>query len=164
LVRALQTAHITFEDHLPSEEKSKSVKWIAHEGIREEFGTLLCNKRRPLSETMADFPTVDYSHMTSMEDEDVAWRQYIEKNSNEEGIVKREELIDISHRAYNFMVDFILQREEKEIAVVGHSHYYHALTNCVLDVGDNASMTSMFGQAEIRSFELEFLLSDSSEQ
>jgi len=62
------------------------------------------------------------------------------------------------------MVDFILQREEKEIAVVGHSHYYHALTNCVLDVGDNASMTSMFGQAEIRSFELEFLLSDSSEQ
>ena len=94
------------------------MKWIAHEGIREEFGTLLCNKRRPLSETMADFPTVDYSYMTSMEDEDVAWRQYIEQNANEEGIVKREELVDISHRAYNFMVDFVLEREEKEIAVV----------------------------------------------
>lgn len=140
------------------------MKWIAHEGIREEFGTLLCNKRRPLSETMADFPTVDYSYMTSMDDEDVAWRQYIEKNSSKEGIVKREELVDISHRAYNFMVDFVLQREEKEIAVVGHSHYYHALTNCVFDVGDNTSMTSMFGQAEIRSFELEFIVNNSSKQ
>ena len=173
MVRALQTAHITFEDHLPlynndasskEEEKSKSVKWIAHEGIREEFGTLLCNKRRPLSETMVEFPAVDYSYMTSMEDEDVAWRQYIEQNANENGIVKREELVDISHRAYNFMVDFILQREENEIAVVGHSHYYHALTNCVLDFRDNTSMTSMFGQAEIRSFEFEFLVSGNSEQ
>ena len=175
LVRALQTAHITFEDHLPlynnnaSEEKkekgkSKKVKWIAHEGIREEFGTLLCNKRRPLSETMADFPQVDYSYMTSMEDEDVAWRQYTEMNANEDGIVKREELVDISHRAYDFMVDFVLEREEKEIAIVGHSHYFHSLTNCVLDIGGNTSMTSMFGQAEIRSFELEFLLNDSSEQ
>ena len=171
LVRALQTAHITFEDHLPSynnndasssEEKSKSVKWIAHEGIREEFGTLLCNKRRPLSETMAGFPQVDYSYMISMEDEDVAWRQYAEMNANENGAVRREELVDISHRAYDFMVDFILRREEKEIAVVGHSHYFHALTNCVFDIVPinnvvPTKMLAMFGQAEIRSFELEFL-------
>mmetsp|Transcript_14179 Transcript_14179/g.21364 ORF Transcript_14179/g.21364 Transcript_14179/m.21364 type:complete len:104 (+) Transcript_14179:174-485(+) len=62
---ALETACITFEDHLPSASKrdgaEEGVRWIAHEGIREELGLLLCNQRRPLKETRLEFPHVDFS-------------------------------------------------------------------------------------------------------
>ncbi len=50
LVRCLQTACIMFEDHCPHN-NPRRVKWMVHEGVREELGTLLCNKRRPLSKT-----------------------------------------------------------------------------------------------------------------
>ena len=152
LVRTLQTAHITFENHLDC----KNVKWIAHEGVREEFGTLLCNKRRPLSETRVQFPKVDYTYMPQEQKDDILWNKYVEENSNKDGIPKREELVDISHRAYHFLVNFLLERPEKEMVVVGHSHWFHAMTNGVLDVGDDTSMTAMFGQAELKSFELVF--------
>ena len=55
LVRCLQTAHITFEDHLPHN-TPRRVKWMVYEGVKEELGTLLCNKRRPLSKLSNYFP------------------------------------------------------------------------------------------------------------
>jgi len=74
LVRALQTAQITFGDHLPpnvdrrsnNNNNNNAVKWLAHEGCREELGLLLCNQRRPLSETKAEFPHVDFSHHSTL--------------------------------------------------------------------------------------------------
>ena len=65
-------------------------------------------------------------------------------------------MVDISHGAYHFLVNFLLERPEKEMVVVGHSHWFHAMTNGVLDVGDDTSMTAIFGQAELKSFELVF--------
>jgi len=158
LVRALQTAHITFEDHLPHN-SPENAKWIAHDGIREELGTLLCNKRRPLSETELEFPQVDYSHLPfGNGEEDVVWNNHVQVTSDDNGIPKRETTEDMSHRAYDFLVNFLHQRQEKEIAVVGHSAWLLAMTGAVLDVkkDENGLVNTMFGQAEMRSFELIF--------
>lgn len=171
LVRALQTAHLTFSDYVPPNRTNsgKMVKWIVHEGIREEFGTLLCNKRQPLSRTMSQFVEVDYMYMgstaPSYTDEDTMWNEYTTKNKcPDTGLVQRESMIELSDRAYQFLVNFLLQRPEKEIVVVGHSAWFHAMTNSVLYMSDSCSengevldYTTMFGQAEIRSFELVFL-------
>lgn len=157
LTRALQTAHITFEDHLPY--NSKGIKWIAHDGIREELGTLLCNKRRPLGETELEFPEVDYTYLPPYGEDDVAWNDHVAKTSDEDGMARRETTEDMSHRAYNFLVNFLHPRPEREIAVVGHSAWLLAMTGAVLDIGEEEEedMTSMFGQAEMRSMELIFL-------
>ena len=195
LVRALETACITFQDHLPSSSSSSTtinnhqhqdeVKWIAHEGIREELGLLLCNQRRPLRETISEFPHVDFSLLQQHqeeydgydEDEDIFWKQYCEGRmlDNDDGVTmpprpRRETMEDMSHRAYDFLVDYLLKRPEMEIAVVGHSAWLLAMTSAVLefdqDQYDNEggggvkvkvkAFGTMFGQAELRSATLTY--------
>jgi len=170
LVRALQTAHITFGDYLPTttttttateQLQRRDVKWIAHEGIREELGTLMCNKRQPFSETKSQFPLVDYTHLPQVE-EDVLWNDHAIQTSDENGVPQRESMEDMSHRAYDFLTEFVYRRPEREIAVVGHSAWLLAMTGAVLDLedgDDNGSLEvkSMFGQAELRSLELVFM-------
>ena len=130
---------------------------MAHEGVREELGTLLCNKRRPLSETERLFPGVDFAHLPHGED-DAMWENHVKKTANDDGMPTRETMEDMSHRCYDFLVDFLLLRPEREIVVVGHSAWLLAMTNAVLDVGsDEGLITPMFGQAELRSMELIFL-------
>jgi broad specificity phosphatase PhoE len=157
LVRCLQTAHITFEDYLPNSKSTSKVKWIAHEGIREELGLLLCNKRSPLSETQKLFPNVDFTHAPfgkNHDQYDTMWEDHARKHTN-----TRESIEDMSHRCYDFLVNFVRQRHEREIAVVAHSALLYAMTNAVLDVNSNdrSQLTPMFGQAEIRSVELTFV-------
>lgn len=201
LVRALETACITFQDHLPSSSTTTTstatnnyhhqdeVKWIAHEGIREELGLLLCNQRRPLRETISEFPHVDFSllqqyqeeHDGYDEDEDILWKQYCEGRAldTDYGVTmppqpRRETMEDMSHRAYDFLVDYLLKRPEMEIAVVGHSAWLLAMTGAVLefdqdqydndnDGDDNEGggggvkeFGTMFGQAELRSATLTY--------
>ena len=194
LVRALETACITFQDHLPSSSSSTTtnnhqhqdeVKWIAHEGIREELGLLLCNQRRPLRETISEFPHVDFSllqqhqeeHDGYDEDEDILWKRYCEERmlDNDDGMTmsprpRRETMEDMSHRAYDFLVDYLLKRPEMEIAVVGHSAWLLAMTSAVLEFDqgqyDNEggggggvkvnAFGTMFGQAELRSATLTY--------
>lgn len=162
LVRCLQTAHITFEDFLPYHnnaiESSREVKWIAHDGIREELGSLLCNKRGPFSETKERFPRVDYTHVSHHGEHDEMWDNFVMNNSNEDGMPKRETIEGMSHRVYDFFVNFLLKRPEKEIVVVGHSHLFLAMTRAVLDVHENDEhfISPVFGQAELRSMELSF--------
>jgi broad specificity phosphatase PhoE len=156
LVRCLQTAHITFEDHLPHN-TPRMVKWMAHEGVREELGTLLCNKRRALSETEPLFPCVDFTRVPHGED-DVMWENHIKRTANDDGIPTRETMVDMSQRSYDFLVDFLQMRPEREMVVVGHSAWLLAMTRAVLDVDsdDEGLITPMFGQAEMRSMELVF--------
>ena len=156
LVRCLQTAHITFEDYLPNSKSTSKVKWIAHEGIREELGLLLCNKRRQLSETQKLFPNVDFTYAPFGKNDDQyddMWEDHARKHTN-----TRESIEDMSNRCYDFLVNFVRQRHEREIAVVAHSALLYAMTNAVLDVNSNdrSQLTLMFGQAEIRSVELTF--------
>lgn len=155
LIRCLQTAHITFEDHLPGN-TPRGVKWMAHEGVREELGTLLCNKRRPLSETERLFPGVDFTRLPCGED-DAMWENHVDKMANEDGIPSRETTEDMSHRCYDFLVEFLRTRPEREMVVVGHSAWLLAMTNAVFDVGgDGGLIAPMFDQAELRSVELVF--------
>lgn len=171
LVRALETACITFEDHLPSINKSGvagsevQARWIAHEGIREELGLLLCNQRRPLRETLVQFPHVDFSLLTHHEsDEDVYWKQHRERTStsinNVGRMPQRESMEDMSHRAYDFLVEYLYRRPEREVAVVGHSAWLLAMTNAVIEFdeesGGGEEFGTMFGQAELRSAALTF--------
>ena len=67
LVRCLQTACKMFEDHL-SHNTPQRVKWIVHKRVMEELGVLLCNERRPLSETERLFPGVDFTHLPGKDD------------------------------------------------------------------------------------------------
>jgi broad specificity phosphatase PhoE len=154
LVRALQTAVFTFRDHV---ETIDTTIWTAHEGCREELGMLLCNKRRPLSETKIEFPHVDFSQLPHGE-EDVTWSEYAGNFADSQ----RESTEDMSHRVYNFLEGYLRHLPEKEIAVVGHSAWLHAMCNAVLDHDEDKDGfgesldTTMFGQAEIRTLELTF--------
>ncbi|KAL7479863.1 hypothetical protein ACHAW6_005582 [Cyclotella cf. meneghiniana] len=177
LVRALQTARLTFRDHLPAEyvdcsedymngeetttTTSSSTIWTAHEGCREELGLLLCNKRRPLSATKLDFPHVDFTHLPHHGDEDVTWMEYASNFAKD--AAQRESTEDMSHRVYEFLVSFLRELPEREVAVVGHSAWLHAMCNAVLDQGTDANGkgdnidSGLFGQAEIRTLELTFI-------
>jgi len=154
LVRALQTAHITFRDHTQS---INSTIWTAHEGCREELGMLLCNKRRPLSETQAEFPNVNFSLLPHGED-DSMWNEYAINFAD----IQRESTEDMSHRVFDFLEGYLRHLPEKEIAVVGHSAWLHAMCHAVLDHDghekdqEQEMNTTMFGQAEIRTLVLTF--------
>jgi broad specificity phosphatase PhoE len=158
LVRCLQTAHYTFEDFLPCNSNASrgDVKWIVHDGIREELGTLLCNKRGPFSVTKELFPMVDYTHLSHHSENDEMWHTYVANNSNEDGMPRRETIEGMSHRGFDFFVNFLMKRPEKEIVVVGHSHFFLAMTKAVLSFDDSndSFISPVYGQAEVRSMEL----------
>jgi len=94
----------------------------------------------------------------------VYWKQHRERTStsinNVGRMPQRESMEDISHRAYDFLVEYLYRRPEREVAVVGHSAWLLAMTNAVIEFdeesGDGEEFGTMFGQAEIRSAALTF--------
>jgi len=141
LHRAIQTAQISFADHLEND-----IDFIAHEGCREQLGLLTCNKAHPLSSTKADFPSVDFSLCTFGE-EDTLWNAHP---------TVRELPVDESDRAYAFLTDFIMERPEKEIAVVCHSAWLFSVCNVVIDCEGDEFLETWFGTGEIRSLKLSY--------
>lgn len=138
LQRTIQTALLSFAHH-----RRDGIPWMAHEGCREELGLLVCNKRRSLSEIQQDYPHIDYSFMVSEEDT-------LFYND------RRETLLEKSERVYGFLVNFIRNRPETEIAVVGHSAWLFNMCNAVMDCGNDESLTSWFLTSEIRSMRVSF--------
>jgi broad specificity phosphatase PhoE len=138
LLRAIQTAKITFGTHDRSE-----IPWIAHEGCREELGVLVCNQRRPLSQIQADYPQLQFHGDIS--EEDTLW----DPHQRESGRSK-------SDRIYQFLVDFVFQRPEQELAVVGHSAWLFHMCNAVVDCGEDTDLTSWFLTSEVRSMRISF--------
>jgi broad specificity phosphatase PhoE len=145
LVRALQTALLSFTDHIQNEDEDKNVPFIAHEGCREQLGLLTCNKALPLSQTKVDYPQVDFS-LVSHGESDPLWEQY---ETREEPLVEAE-------RAYDFLTKFVMEREEAEIAIVCHSAWLFSVCNAVIDCGGDESLESWFGTGEIRSLRVTF--------
>jgi hypothetical protein len=139
LHRAIQTSILSFADHVDT------VKWIAHEGAREQLGWLMCNKRRPLATTKLEFPNVDFSEMLQTGDEDVLWHP-----------LERESPVAETDRIYKFLTEFIMDRPEQELAVVGHSAWLFTMCNAVVDCGDDDVLKSLFQTSEIRSMRLSF--------
>ena len=138
LARTIQTAKLSFVDYYGS----PLIPWIAHEACREEMGVLTCNKRRPLSQIMAEFPDLQYNEMT---EQDTLWNA-----------ASRESHLSKSERIYDFLVNFIAQREEFNIAVVTHSAWLFHTLNAVVDCGNDLCLASWFLTGEIRSVKLTF--------
>jgi broad specificity phosphatase PhoE len=143
LLRAIQTAEISF-GHVFDQSK---IPWVAHEGCREELGVLVCNKRRPLSLIQGDYPNIEFNG--EMSEEDTLWHP-----------TERESGISKSDRIYDFLVNFLAQRPESEIAVVGHSATLFHMCNAVIDCGDDLDLSSWFLTSEIRSIKLTFQRKD----
>lgn len=141
LCRALQTALITFESF------RGKIPFISHDGCREELGLLTCNKRKILSEKVSEYPNVDFSIVAeTAEEEDNLWDPE-----------KRECPKAQSKRIYEFLVDFIKDRPEGELAVVGHSAWLFSMCHTVLDFGDESDeLKDWFKTGEIRSLRLTF--------
>jgi len=138
LLRAMQTAQLSFHDH------KNNIPWVAHEACREELGLLVCNERRLLSEIKEDFPWVDFSECG--DDEDTLFNPH-----------QRESPREMSQRIYDFLVNFIRDRPEKEIAVVGHSAWLFNMCNVVMDCGEDENLTNWFLTSEIRSMRVTFV-------
>ena len=167
LLRAVQTAKLSFADYTTtvvaaaaaavennnndgSESGNGSIPWIAHEGCREELGWLVCNKRRPLSEIQADFPELhffspDDDNNGMMTEEDTLWNPSKFESETHKG-----------NRIYDFLVNFIAERPEHNIAVVCHSAWLSHMCNAVIDCDGDANLTSWFDVSEIRSMKLTF--------
>ena len=137
LQRAIQTALLSFAH------AKETCPWVAHEGCREELGLLVCNKRRPLSEIQQDFSHIDFSAIQS-EPDDLFHD------------TRRETLLEQLQRAYEFLSEYIRNRPESEIAIVGHSAWLFTALNAVVDCGDDDSLTSWFLTSEIRSMRVTF--------
>lgn len=116
---------------------------IANEGCREELGWLVCNKRRKLSEIKADFPELDFP--SDMTEEDTMWEPSVWESERHKG-----------DRIYDFLVDFLADRPERNIAVVCHSAWLSHMCNAVLDCGGDENLTTWFDVSEIRSMRLTF--------
>lgn len=146
LLRCLQTARLSFVDHLPT---TTGIPWIAHEGCREELGLLVCNQRRPVSDIQNDYDRIDFSPL--IHNEDVLWQQY--------GIQqRRENLPEQCDRIYDFLSNFVAQRPEHEIAIVSHSSYLFTMLNAVIAISDDHShLKQWFLTSEVRSMKLRFI-------
>lgn len=145
LHRAIQTAMLSFADHYNNveDEDNNGITWIAHEGVREQLGLLMCNKRRPLEQIQQEFPHIDYSLMES--NDDTLWDPQ-----------QRELPRDETDRIYNFLTEFLMDRPEDELAVVGHSAWLFTMCNAVVDCGNDDELKSLFQTSEIRSMRLSF--------
>mmetsp|Transcript_11375 Transcript_11375/g.26768 ORF Transcript_11375/g.26768 Transcript_11375/m.26768 type:complete len:332 (+) Transcript_11375:156-1151(+) len=154
LLRCIQTAKLSFVDHLPSangknDPKSTNyVPWVAHEGCREDLGLLVGSKRRPISDIVTDHPDIDFSAIDY--DEDVLWETYG---------MRRETLLEQSERIYNFMTEYVRNRPEQDIAIVTHSTILFTLLNAVMDI-ESEDLRSWFLTSEVRSMTVTFEVND----
>jgi len=139
MLRCIQTAKLSFRDF------DDSAPWVSHEGCREELGLLMGNKRRPITEIREDYPEIDFSDI--VHDADVLWDEYGDR---------RETLLEKSERIYEFLIEYVRQRPEKEIAIVCHSAYLFTLLNAVMDIEDEG-LRSWFLTSEVRSLQMTFI-------
>ena len=137
LLRAIQTAYITFADC------SKTVPWVAHEGCREELGLLMCNKRRPLSQIEDDFPDIDFTLISDEQDD------LFDAIGD-----RRETVLEKTDRIYDFL-KYVRSRPEQEIAIVGHSSWLFYMLHAVMDCQDE-QLGKWFLTSEVRSMRVTF--------
>jgi broad specificity phosphatase PhoE len=138
--RALQTGVIVFEDLIGA------TPFLAHEMVREENGVHICDKRRPVSRQMAEFPQVAFGLLES--EEDPLFRDDV-----------RETKLQVGERVYKFM-EWLAQREEKHVAVNSHSGWLLTVFNGICEC--DPALKGWFQTGEMRSVKLEFVISNST--
>lgn len=139
LLRCIQTARLSFRDRVDE------VPWLSHEGCREELGLLEANKRRSIDDIRADYPGIDFSAIEH--NEDVPWEEYGDR---------LETPLEKSERIYEFLTEYVMNRPEKEIAIVSHSAYLFTLLNAVVDIEDEP-LRRWFLTSEVRTLQVTFV-------
>lgn len=108
--------------------------------IREEHGVHLCDKRRPKTRQMHEFPTVDFSLLETEED-----TMFLSD--------RRETKTEVASRVYNFL-EWLECRSEKHVGVASHSAWLLTAFNANFECED--SLKGWFQTGEMRSALLEF--------
>ncbi len=134
--RALQTSLIAFEHLLPT-----PVPFLALESVRETTGVHLCDKRRPKSQQMVDFPRFNFDLIA--DEEDTIFRDD-----------RRESRIEIGSRIYQFL-EWLSERDETQIGVASHSGWLLTFFNGAVE-SKSESLKSWFHTGELRSVKLVF--------
>jgi len=132
--RALQTGTLVFE-HL----KDK-VPFIAHEMVREENGVRVCDKRRPKSRQIQEFPSVNFDLLET--EEDVLFYED-----------KRESKAEVARRVYKFL-EWLETREESHVGIASHSAWLLTAFNANFECDD--CLKGWFQTGEMRSAIVEF--------
>eukprot|EP00924_Labyrinthula_sp_SR-Ha-C_P003361 maker-scaffold_15-snap-gene-7.41-mRNA-1 protein AED:0.01 eAED:0.01 QI:69/0.75/0.8/1/0.75/0.6/5/110/265 len=138
--RAIQTGLIAFQN--------KQLPFVASELCHEIGGLHTCDKRKDLNDLKSEYPNVDFS--TVKDEVDPLWLDG----------KTRETRIQVATRASKFL-EFLKNREEKEIAVTSHSTLLLSLFNSVLwfeECSDEEKEQAYlwFGTGELRSVLIKF--------
>jgi broad specificity phosphatase PhoE len=136
--RALQTGMIAFES------LAGKVPFLAHEMVREETGIHICDRRRPKSRQMAEFPKIDFSMLETEEDSLFHPEE-------------RENKTDVADRCYKFL-EWLKERPEKHVGVASHSAWLLTIFNANFECDE--SLRGWFQTGEMRSAVLEFVPKD----
>ncbi|CAB9527944.1 mutase-like protein [Seminavis robusta] len=134
--RAIQTGLLVFEELLEA-----GIPFLAHEMVREETGIHVCDKRRPKSRQMKEFPQVDFGLLES--DDDVIFR-----NDH------RETKAEVGGRVYKFM-EWLSGRDEKVVGVASHSGWLLTVFNGICECDEK--LKGWFQTGEMRSVKLSFV-------
>ena len=132
--RAIQTGILAFEHLL------NTIPFIAHEMVREETGVHVCDKRRPKSQQMTEFPQVNFDLIESEEDE--LFRTD-----------RRENKKEIGERIYTFM-EWLSSRDETHVGVASHSGWLLTAFNGIFECDE--TLKAWFQTGELRSVKLLF--------
>jgi glucosyl-3-phosphoglycerate phosphatase len=141
LLRAIQSAEISWSAHRSSSSSSSAIPWIVHEQCREDLGLLVCNQRRTRDELQAMYPDIDFSLCQTNED-----TMFLPD--------RQETAMEKTERVYDFL-QYIRALPQTEIAVVGHSAWLFHMCNVVMEIED-PSLKSWFLTSEIRSMQVTF--------
>ncbi|KAJ1629357.1 histidine phosphatase superfamily [Pavlovales sp. CCMP2436] len=150
LSRAVQTALLAF-DHL--RDGPEAVPFVAHGGVQEQGGVQRCDHRRPIAEIAREFPSLDLSALAPLGEADPLWNE-----------TKREPYAALCARARAFF-EWLGQRPEREVAVVGHSAWLFTVLNAVLAVEGEAAphgegARRWFLTGELRTLRVRFRTSE----
>ena len=134
LSRALDTAMLV----LP--EATARGPFMAHDELRERSGWMLNAKRRRREELIAKYPSCDFTHPQTEDDE--LWTED-----------ELEPTVQTAERGYAFL-RWLSERDEREIAVVAHGGLFSYLLNANPRVHAEGAAAKRFGNTELRSLEL----------
>jgi len=114
LTRAMETAHHVFSE-TPGEYGGVVIpppRILVSEECRERYGRYVCDGRRSVTELLEEFPTFDFSEMSS---------EYDDLHGDE-----RETSLEIQERALR-LLGWLSARPERCVAVVTHSEFLRHL-------------------------------------
>lgn len=125
------------------------VPLVASELCRERICPNRCDRRRPLKDTKASFPGVQFGDEIAQVDN--LWDSLSARATGEAWYTHGESLHDITTRCTAFL-DFLRARPETVLAVVSHAEFLSQLLQLCGDSQEDPRHRSMFNNCEMRAF------------